>query len=315
MSQDCFPPLIDDCLVITGPTAAGKSTVAVRLAQQVGGEILSLDSIAVYRGMDIGTAKPTWQDRQGIPHHLIDLVEPSEAFSVACYLQAAHQAVGEIRGRGRRAVFVGGTPMFLKAILRGFDPGPPADWNFRQAVEADLQRHGIAALRARLEQVDPLAASRIAPSDARRMIRALEVAYQTGTPISHRQLQFEQARSSDTCHVFSLQWPRPELHRRINHRVQRMFANGLVDEVRGLLAEYGQLSHTAAQAVGYREIIAALAAGGDPDQTQAEVAAHTRQMARRQETWLRSFREIRFLAVDESSDLTSVADELAEKLD
>jgi len=314
MPLDCFPPLIDDCIVVTGPTAAGKTTVAVRLAQQLGGEILSLDSIAVYRGMDIGTAKPISQDRQGVPHHLIDLVEPVDQFSVARYLQAAHETVTDIRARGRQAIFVGGTPMFLKGILRGFDPGPPADWEFRQSVEEDLQRHGIEALRERLEQVDPVAATRIAPTDARRMIRALEVAYRTGTPISHRQVQFEQARGRDKCNVFSLQWPRAELHRRINHRVQRMFEIGLVDEVRGLLATYGQLSKTAAQAVGYREIIAAIDSGDDPQATLEEVAAHTRQMARRQETWLRSFSEIEFIAVDQSSELTQVADEIAIKI-
>ena len=191
-----FRSLVQDAIVLTGPTASGKSAIALSLAQLIDGEILSLDSIAVYRGMDIGSAKPSQEDQQTIPHHLIDMVDPTEEYSVACYLAAAHDAIKKTQQTGRRAIFVGGTSMFLKGILRGFDPGPAADWAFRKAVESDLEQHGIEALRQRLQQVDPLAAHRIGPNDARRMIRALEVAHQTGTPISHRQIQFDQHQDS-----------------------------------------------------------------------------------------------------------------------
>ena len=197
-SQRTFPPVIDRVIVLTGATATGKSEVALQLAELLGGEILSLDSIAVYRGMDIGTAKPDADARCRIPHHLIDLVDPVEEFSVARYLEAAHQKIEEIESRGLRAIFVGGTPMFLKGILRGFDPGPPADWNFRESVESDLRNHGIEALRDRLRQVDPLAAHRIGANDTRRMIRALEVARHTGMPLSHRQTHFERCRDAMT---------------------------------------------------------------------------------------------------------------------
>jgi tRNA dimethylallyltransferase len=197
--------------------------------------------------------------------------------------------------------------MFLKGILRGFDPGPPADWEFRQAVEADIEQYGIEALRDRLRQVDPLAAHRIGPNDARRMIRALEVARYTGEPISHRQVQFEHGRRAENCLVFSLAWPRGELHDRINRRVQQMFAAGLVDEIRGLLDKYGDLSRTASQAVGYREVIDWIRNGGDLEQTVEAVSAHTRQLARRQETWLRSFSEIRFIDVEEPMNPADVA--------
>ena len=310
-----YKPLVQDAIILTGPTASGKSATAIALAQIINGEIISLDSIAVYRGMDIGSAKPTAKDQQAAPHHLIDLVEPTEDFSVACYLAAAHATVEKIRQRGRHPIFVGGTPMFLKGVLRGFDPGPPADWDFRHAVEADLEKHGIEALRERLQQVDPLAAHRIGPNDARRMIRALEVSHRTGVPISHRQLQFDHYQHPNECNVFTLHWQRSQLHERINERVQQMFEDGFIAEVQRLLATYGKLSRTAAQAVGYREIIEWISREDeDTSVLIEEVSAHTRQLARRQETWLRSFEERRIVDVVETDEPEAIAKEIAEKL-
>ncbi len=313
-ASESFPPLVDDAIVLTGPTASGKSSVAIALAERIGAEIISLDSIAVYRGMDIGTAKPSQSDRQRIPHHLVDLVDPTEDFSVACYLREAHRKVHEIRSRGRGVIFVGGTPMFLKGILRGFDPGPPADWEFREAVESDIREHGVEALRRRLEQVDPLAAHRIDANDTRRMIRALEVARSTGVPISHRQIQFDQAKDANDCNVFALAWPRAVLHTRINQRVDRMFQSGFIDEVRGLLRDYGNLSRTASQAVGYREVLQWLGEAFERDELIERVAAHTRQLARRQETWFRSFKEIRAVDIQEPLDVEAVAAAIAKML-
>ncbi|KAA5540032.1 tRNA (adenosine(37)-N6)-dimethylallyltransferase MiaA [Roseiconus nitratireducens] len=304
MTDSSFPTfasLVDQAVVVTGPTASGKSALAIELAERIDGEILSLDSIAVYRGMDIGTAKPTPEQRGRVPHHLLDLASPDQDFSVACYLQAAHRCVQEVLRRGRRPIFAGGTPMYLKAILRGFDPGPPPDWEFRKSVERDLEVHGVDALRERLSRVDPLSAHRIAPGDTRRMIRALEVAKHTGVPLSHRQIQFDQSRPADSCSVFALRWPRPTLHQRINQRVDHMFEAGLIDEVKGLLEDYGQLSRTACQAVGYREVLQWLSSeSSDQDELKELVAAHTRQLARRQETWFRSFSEV--TPIDMNSD-------------
>ncbi|MEM8667406.1 MAG: tRNA (adenosine(37)-N6)-dimethylallyltransferase MiaA [Planctomycetota bacterium] len=312
---ECFPSLVDQSIVLTGPTAAGKSEVAVELAERIDGEILSLDSIAVYRGMDVGTAKPDLEQRQRTQHHLLDLVDPNEEFSVACYLREAHQTVSNLKAAGKAAIFVGGTPMFLKGVLRGFDPGPPADWEFRQSVEDDIERYGVDALRKRLQQVDPLAAHKIGPNDTRRMIRALEVARSTGRPISHQQTQFDRARKPEECAVFGLQWSRPVLHQRIDQRVQRMFAAGLVDEVRGLLSQFGTLSRTASQAVGYREVIQWIDEG-EEDETSLieEVSAHTRQLARRQETWFRSFQEIQSIAIDEPLNSTAIVEEILSRL-
>ena len=304
-------PLVDNAIVLTGPTASGKSAVALELASLIDGEILSLDSVAVYRGMDIGSAKPSVADRKRVPHHLIDVVDPDEDYSVVRFLETAHRIVADIEARGLRPIFVGGTPMFLKAVLRGFDPGPPADWEFREAVEKDTKQHGVDALRERLRQVDPVAAHRIGLNDVRRMIRALEVAKYTGQPLTHRQSQFDRARAADDCLVFAMQVPRDQLHKRINRRVEAMFADGIVDEVRGLLQDDKRLSRTAAQSVGYRELIDFLTDGGDLEQVKTEIATHTRQLAKRQETWFRSFSEIRPLPASEPIDAVALANQIA----
>lgn len=306
-SSQIYPSLVEKVIVLTGSTASGKSSVAIELAKLIDGEILSLDSIAVYRDMDIGTAKPSQKEQLEVRHHLIDLVDPTEDFSVARYLAAAHEAVNDIKKRRKTPIFVGGTPMFLKGILRGFNSGPAADWNFRKSVEADLEMYGIEALMDRLRQVDPLAANRIHRSDTRRIIRALEFAKITGTPISHHQTQFERTRNASECNVFSLAWPRPILHERINHRVDLMFQQGLHDEVKSLLDRYKQLSRTASQAVGYREIIEGFEQSHTREEMQEHVAAHTRQLARRQETWLRSFQEIQTIAMSEILNITQCA--------
>lgn len=335
-----FPPLVRRAVVLAGPTASGKSGVALELAEALDGEILSLDSIAVYRDMDIGSAKPSAADRDRVPHHLLDLVPPTEDFSVARYLRAAHRAVRQIEGRGRLPIFVGGTPLFLKGILRGFDPGPPADWEFRERVERDVRRYGIDALRERLRQVDPLAAHRIGPSDTRRMIRALEYVRHTGVPISHRQTQFDRGQPAHACRVFALSHDRQRLHDRINRRVETMFDRGLVEETQGLLRRYGELSRTARQAVGYREVLTwlgrrdetarphetarrdeaegpRLARSAEPttlEQVKRDVATHTRQLAKRQETWFRSLSEIRPIPVAPEDQAEAIAARIADHI-
>ena len=171
-----------------------------------------------------------------MPHHLIDIVDPSDEYSVAQYVDAAAETVSQIRARGREPLFVGGTPLYLKSLLRGLFDGPPADWKLRREIEEELAQVGEEALFERLSQVDPVAASHIHPHDTRRLIRALEVFRATGEPISHQQLQFEEGRPADECRVFVLRRKREELHRRIEARVEAMVAAGLVDEVRELTA-------------------------------------------------------------------------------
>ena len=292
LSNDLF---VSDCWFLTGATAVGKTRTGLALAERLGAEIVSLDSMALYRGMDIGTAKPTHKEQAQVPHHLIDVVDPDEEYSVAQYLAAAEQAVAAIRQRGREVLFVGGTPMYLKCLLRGLFDGPPANWEMRQQIEAEAAELPAGVLHERLMQVDPLAASQIHPNDTRRVIRAIEVFRSTGQPISHQQMEFEEGRSADQCRVFVLHRDRQEQRERINHRVDAMLEAGLVDEVRQLSAAGVTLGRTASQAVGYREVLGYLA-GKIAEQEMAEkIKTRTRRFAKRQGTWYRSLSECQYV--------------------
>jgi len=302
--------LATECWFLTGPTASGKTEVGVELAHLLNAEIISLDSMAVYREMNIGTAKPNAEERASVPHHLIDILDPNEQFSVSDYLTLAEKTVREIRNRGREVMFVGGTPLYLKAILRGIFSGPPADWEFRQRIENEVQEVGLDALHQRLMQVDPVSATKLHPNDKRRMIRALEFYTITGQPISHAQTQFEEGRPAEDCKVFALQWPRALLHERIERRVDQMFEQGFVDEVHGLLERYGELSRTASQAVGYREVIEHIQEDHDIDATRERVKTRTRQFARRQETWFRGLSEVRSVDYDLALSAAEVANKI-----
>jgi tRNA dimethylallyltransferase len=286
-----------DCWFLSGPTASGKSAVGVELAERIGAEIVSLDSMALYRGMDIGTAKPTPAERRRVPHHLIDILEPHEEYSLAQYVEAATQCAEEIAGHNRQLLFVGGTPLYLKGLLRGIFQGPPADWELRHRLADEARRHDDPWLHQRLAEIDPVTAARLHPNDARRLIRALEVFEKTGRPISQWQGQFDVGRPAAECRVFVLDWPRAELCARIDRRVEAMFSAGLVDEVRKLLAASNPLGKTARQAVGYREIIEHLEGRQNASETIELVKQHTRQLAKRQGTWFRSLGECRFLSV------------------
>jgi tRNA dimethylallyltransferase len=280
----------------------------LELARRLGAEIVSLDSMAIYRGMDIGTAKPSRQQRAEIPHHLVDLVDPWEEFSVARYVDAAHETIAEIRSRGRDVIFVGGTPLYLKSLLRGLFEGPEADWDFRREVEQELATAGQEALHERLVQVDPVTAARLHPNDTRRLIRALEVYRLTGQPISHMQMEFdEQRRPIEAYRAFALKHPRERLHARIDHRVESMFEQGLVDEVRGLTTGGRTLGRTASQAVGYREAIEHLSGGPTLERTIEQVKIRTRRFARRQETWFRSLGECRSIPIEPDESPASIA--------
>jgi tRNA dimethylallyltransferase len=296
-----------NCWYLTGATASGKTAVGMALARAIDAEIISLDSMAIYRGMDVGTAKPAPEERAAVPHHLIDIVEPHEEFSVAQYLEAAHAKIGEIRGRGREALFVGGTPLYLKALLRGLFEGPPANWELRREIEREVADVGSAALHAHLEQVDPLAASAIHPNDTRRLIRALEVYRATGQPISHQQLEFDEARPAEACRVFVLRRPREEQHARIDARVEEMLERGLVDEVRRLTSNGRQLGRTALQAVGYREAMDFLRGAYDEATMTARIKTRTRQFAKRQGVWFRSLSECRWVDISGEVDAGVVA--------
>ena len=305
------PPLLD-AWYLSGATASGKTEIGLELADRLNAEIISLDSMAVYRGMDIGTAKPSPSQQQRIPHHLLDIVAPTESFSLSQYVAMAHQVASGIRERGKVPLFVGGTPLYLKSMIRGMFLGPEADWEFREAVEADVAEYGLDALRQRLLQIDPLSAHKLLAGDVRRMIRALEVAKVTGKPLSHWQSQFERSHFPQQCRVFVLQWDRPMIHERVNQRVLAMFENGLLSEVEGLVAQHQQLGKTAAQAVGYREVIQHLQGELSLEETIAQVQAHTRQFVRRQEIWFRSTGEIRRVPMAPSLTACEVAEQIVQ---
>lgn len=296
------------CWFLTGPTAAGKSAVSILLAERLNAEIISLDSMAIYRGMNIGTAKPSPAEQAKIPHHLIDLVDPTENYSVSQYASAAAKVVEDICNRRKTPLFVGGTPLYLKTLLRGMFEGPPADWKVRRQIEEEIKHLPDTALHNRVEQVDPLSASKLHPNDTRRLIRALEVQRLTGKPISHWQTQFEHGLPADRCRVFTLTWPRAKLHERIEDRVERMFSDGLVEEVQVLLNEFAELSRTASQAVGYRETIDHLQQGVSLADTIEAVKASTRQFARRQETWFRGLSECRMVDASGHDSAESLAE-------
>ena len=306
-----FPP-ISDCWYLSGATASGKTRIGILLAKRLDAEIISLDSMAVYTGMDIGTAKPTAEERTAVPHHLLDVVAPDVEFSLAEYLETAHTTVDAIRARGKEVLFVGGTPLYLKSLLRGVCEGPPADENFRREVEAEVEQVGMEALRSRLEQVDPLSAAKLHPNDKRRMIRALEVYKLTGLPISHYQVQFEEI-GTDVCkQAFVLSWDRASLHERINRRVDLMFDAGLVEEVCRLREQYECLSKTALQGVGYREVLQYLDEELTLEEAIEQTKIRTRRFARRQETWFRGLEECQWVAIDDESVDEEIVEQMLE---
>lgn len=285
------------CWFLTGATATGKTRVGLALARQLDAEIITLDSMTVYRGMNIGTAKPSAADQAAIPHHLIDICDPVEPFTASRYRALAHAMIEAIQSRGRSVLFVGGTALYLKAMLRGLFAGPPANWELRKSIEAEADAAGPEALHARLALVDPVTAHRLHVNDRRRIIRAIEVHRLTGKPISHWQLEFDLATPAGQCRVFALRRPRAELHLRIQQRVEGMFRAGLVDEVRELMRKWGELGRTASQAVGYCEVLQHLRGELTLEETMERVLVRTRRFARHQETWFRGLSECRIIDI------------------
>jgi tRNA dimethylallyltransferase len=282
-------------LILTGPTACGKTALGLELAARLGAEIVALDSMTVYRGMDVGTAKPTPAERARVPHHLVDVIDPWESLTVAWWLDRAAEACRDITSRGKRPLFVGGTPFYLKALLHGLFPGPPADAELRRELEAEAARDGNAALHARLAAVDPKTAARLHPNDVRRVVRALEVHTLTGKPISDWQQTWDtpaftapgSAPPPARIPGVVLELPRDALYDRIDRRVNGMLAAGWLDEVRRLRELPRPLSREARQALGYRELLAHLDAGPGWAETVELIRTHTRQFAKRQLTWFR----------------------------
>ncbi|MBX9678484.1 MAG: tRNA (adenosine(37)-N6)-dimethylallyltransferase MiaA [Gemmataceae bacterium] len=282
-----LPPPFQDALVLAGPTASGKSSLALELADPLNAEIISMDSMSLYRGMDIGTAKPSRADRERVPHHLIDVLDPWKSASVAWWLKQAEAAVRDIASRGKLPLIVGGTPLYLKALVAGLFEGPPADPVIRSRLETEAASDP-SVLHARLADVDPVSGTKLHPNDVRRIIRALEVYETTGKPISAWQQQWTQAAPSDDgISIVWLDVPRAKLHERIDRRVEAMFEEGWEAEVRQLRALPQPLSKEASQALGYKEWIAVMDGKLSRADAVRQIQARTRQFAKRQVTWFR----------------------------
>lgn len=282
-------------VAVVGATATGKSALALRLAESLGGEIVNADALQVYRGFDIGTAKPTLAERRGVVHHLIDILEPDEKYSAGEFARRALALIAEIGGRGRWAILVGGSGLYLRALWSGIAPLPPVNAALRGELEKRRAADGIEPLARELAAVDPITAGRIGARDAQRILRALEVHGATGVPLSHWLARSPFGSSALPMRKIGLTVPRAVLYDRIEARAREMVGRGWVAEVEQLLAGGVRSDAPAFQAIGYAQWVAALAGRISRDEAFAELITATRRYAKRQETWFRREPEVEWL--------------------
>ena len=297
--------------IILGPTAVGKTTVSILLADRLGGEIVSADAFQVYRGMDIATAKPSSEELARVPHHLIDILEPGEEYSAARFRELALPLLEEIRDRGKIPIVVGGSGMYIRVLVDGIFSSPPADRSLRQRLREEEARLGPGYLHDRLAREDPVSAERIHPRNLKRIVRALEVLELTGIPISRLQREWGSsppAREASPFRMIGLRRDRSDLYRRIDRRAEEMFTRGLLAETERLL-ESGRLETGPARlALGYREAAGCLRGEYGEEEAVRRLAAATRRFARRQMTWWRAERRIEWIDLlpDSSPEETAV---------
>lgn len=286
-------------LVICGPTASGKSELGVRLARELDGEIVSADSMQIYRGMDIGTAKPTPEERNGIPHHLLDVADPDRPFSAADFCDTASEAISAIIARGKRPIVVGGTGLYIRALLHGLVDSPSGSGEIRQRLQEEARELGNLAMLERLRRVDPELAAGIHPNNLVRIIRGLEVHRLTGIPLSRHQREHGFAARRFRSLTIGIRVDRRELYARIEARVDRMMAAGLLDEVRALLAAGFGEQLKAMRSIGYREACACLAGELGSDEATELIKRNSRRYAKRQLTWFGADSDIIWLEYPE----------------
>ena len=289
-------------VIILGPTASGKTELAVRLAERFGGEIVNADSMQVYRGMAIGTAKPPPELLSRVPHHLIDMSDPDGDFSASDFRREASRVIADIHDRGRKVFLVGGTGLYIKALLRGLADTPSGGGVVRKELEAEAAILGGTALLARLAEVDPETAGRLHPNDLVRIIRALEVWHQTGVPISRFRSEHRFAGDYYDCLKIGINVERGELYRRIGQRVDRMITEGLVREVAGLLSAGFTPRLKPLRSIGYKEICAHLAGELSLDDAVQLIKRDSRRYAKRQFTWLARDEEINWVEYPDEFD-------------
>lgn len=279
-------------VIVQGPTASGKSALAMQLAESLDGEIVNADSMQVYRGMNIGTAKPSPEERARVPHHLYDLVTPDVNFTAADFRDHASRVIEDIHRRNKRIILVGGTGLYIRILTQGLADSPGGSPDIRKELEAQAGREGLTALHQRLDEVDPVSASRLHPNDAVRVVRALEVFLLTGRTLSSYQDEHRFADESYRCLKIGINMERELLYRRVEERVDKMMAEGLVAEVTGLLAAGYTADLKAMSSIGYKEICAYLAGEYSFDEAVRLIKRNTRQYAKRQMTWCRRDSEI-----------------------
>ncbi len=286
-------------IIICGPTASGKSELAVRLGEQIGGEIVNADSMQIYRGMDIGTAKPTIEERRGIPHHLIDIVTPDTPFSAADFANAADNAISDIVKRGKTPIITGGTGLYIRALLHGLVDSPSGDPDLRESLHAEAARIGNQAMLEKLKGVDPALAAQLHPNNLLRIIRALEVYQQSGIPLSLHQQQHAFAQKRYRSLNIGIQTNRQELYKRINSRVERMLSDGLLAEVSSLLDSGYSRDLKPLRSIGYKEAVAYLAGETGLTEMTELIKRNTRHYAKRQLTWFNADPDIIWLEYPE----------------
>jgi tRNA dimethylallyltransferase len=291
--------------VLVGPTAVGKTTVALDLAEALGAEIINADSMQVYRELDIGTAKPTSQERDRVRHHLVDVADPDEHYDAACYAREARQAIADLHQRGVPPLVVGGTGLYIKALLAGLFHQDEAVPEVRARLARELAQQGLPALLARLTSLDPATAERLAPGDTYRILRALEVAEATGRPISELHADHNFSDRPYTTLKLGLDLPREELYQRIDERVQAMLNQGWIEEVRRLLKRY-PAGIKPLQALGYRHLVAYLEVLLPLPEAIEQTQKETRRYAKRQLTWFRADPEVRWFHPDQGEDMLAL---------
>jgi tRNA dimethylallyltransferase len=300
-------------LVLVGPTAVGKTAVSVEVALRLGGEIVSADSMLVYRYMDIGTAKPTMEERRGIPHYMIDIIEPDEPYSVALYQAQARQHIHEIWERGKLPLLVGGTGLYVHSVIEPYHfTSAGIDEDFRRKLMREVEEKGSQALYQRLVEVDPETAARVHPNTLKRVIRALEVYHLTGRPMSSA-LREKGEKPPYNFFILGLTMDRQRLYQRIEARVDQMMEMGLVEEVQGLLDRGYSPRLTSMQGLGYKEIIAYLRGLSTLDEAVHLLKRNTRRFAKRQFTWFKRDPRINWINVGQYTSLTEVAREITKR--
>jgi len=299
-------------IFIAGPTAVGKSAAAFELAERIGGEIISVDSMQVYRGLDIGTAKPILEERKKIPHHLIDAVDLDEVFDAAKFCSLAQKAVLEIQSRNRVPIFCGGTGFYFKAFLEGLGDAPPSD----SALRVELEKIPLAELLEELKCTDPSTFEKIDRQNPRRVIRAVEVIRLTGKPFSQQRSAWSKLPADPILQArcFGFSRTNSDLHSRINRRVDEMFANGLLSETERLLKHGLEKNQTAMQAIGYRQVVEHLRGERTSPETIELVKIRTRQFAKRQMTWFKRQMQLQWIPLDKNFEARNAACQISETL-